>query len=106
MYKVGVIGDKDSILGFKILGLSVFPVTSPDEAKKILNKMAREDYAVIYITENIARDVKETINNYSSSRFPAIIPIPGNEGSLGIGMEAIKKAMEKAVGTDIFSNSN
>jgi len=102
MYKVGVIGDKDSILGFKILGLSVFPVTTPEEAAKILNKMAREEYAVIYITENIAAEIRETISAYKSSRFPAIIPIPGNEGSLGIGMEEIKDSMIKAIGTDIL----
>jgi V/A-type H+-transporting ATPase subunit F len=102
MYKVGVIGDKDSILGFKILGLSVFPVTTPEEAAKIINKMAKEEYAVIYITENIAEKVRETINEYKSSRFPAVIPIPGNEGPLGIGMEGIKNSMIKAVGTDIL----
>jgi len=34
MYKVGVVGDKDSILGFKALGMSVFPVTSALEAQE------------------------------------------------------------------------
>ncbi|HHW91472.1 MAG TPA: V-type ATP synthase subunit F, partial [Firmicutes bacterium] len=28
MYKIAVIGDKDSILGFKALGVTTFPVTS------------------------------------------------------------------------------
>ena len=102
MYKVGVIGDKDSILGFKILGLSVFPVTLPEEAAKTLNHMAKEGYAVVYITEKIAEEIVETIDNYKSSKFPAIIPIPGNQGSSGVGMRSIKKAMEKAVGTDIL----
>lgn len=104
MYKVGVIGDKDSILGFKILGLSVFPVTLPEEATKTLNKMVRDEYAVIYITENIADKIMETIESYKSSKFPAIILIPGNQGTLGIGISSIKKALEKAVGADILFN--
>ena len=37
MYKIGVVGDRTSILGFKALGLSVFPVTQPEQASR-LNK--------------------------------------------------------------------
>ena len=37
MYKkVAVVGDKDSILAFKALGIEVFPVVESDEAKKSL----------------------------------------------------------------------
>ncbi|MBZ4645054.1 MAG: V/A-type H+/Na+-transporting ATPase subunit [Petroclostridium sp.] len=102
MYKIGVIGDKDSILGFKALGLSVFPVTQPSEAEKILHEMAHEHYAVIYVTEQIAKDIVSSIDQYKDSRFPAIIPIPGNQGALGIGMQGIKKSVERAVGADIL----
>ena len=42
MYKIGVIGDKDSILGFKAVGMSVFPVTTPSQAQEILEKIAEE----------------------------------------------------------------
>lgn len=34
MYKIGVIGDRESILGFKAVGLDVFPCDAADEAKK------------------------------------------------------------------------
>ena len=36
MYKIGVIGDRESILGFKAVGLTVFPCDEAEEAKKIL----------------------------------------------------------------------
>ena len=32
MYKIAVVGDKDSVLGFKALGLEVHPVESVDQA--------------------------------------------------------------------------
>ena len=102
MYKIGVIGDKDSILGFKALGLSVFPVTQPSEAEKILHELAQNQYAVIYITEQIAKDIVASIDEYKDSRFPAIIPIPGNQGSFGIVMQGVKKSVERAVGADIL----
>ncbi len=102
MYKIGVIGEKDAILGFKALGFSVYPVESNEQATKTLNELAREQYAVIYITEQTAQGITEEIEKYRETRFPAIIPIPGIQGSLGIGMNGIKKCVEKAVGADIL----
>lgn len=102
MYKIGVIGDKDSVLGFKAIGLSVFPVISSQEAEKILQELAKDQYAVVYITEQIAKDIISTIDEYKDREFPAIIPIPGNQGTLGIGMQNIKKSVERAVGADIL----
>lgn len=102
MYKIGVVGDRDSILGFKLLGLSVFPVREPKEAGLLVNRLAREDYAVIFITETIAKDIGETIERYKAVPFPAIIPIPNNQGSIGLGMQGIKDNIEKAIGVDIL----
>ena len=102
MYKIGVVGDRDSILGFKLLGLSVFPVREPKEAGLLVNRLAREDYAVIFITETIAKDSEETIERYKAVPFPAIIPIPNNQGSIGLGMQGIKDNIEKAIGVDIL----
>lgn len=102
MYKIGVMGDKDSILGFKALGVSVFPVTEASEAEKLLERLALEQYAVIYVTEQLAQDIPKAIEKYTEEMFPAIIPVPGNQGSLGIGMQGVKKSVERAVGADIL----
>jgi V/A-type H+-transporting ATPase subunit F len=102
MYKIGVIGEKDAVLGFKALGFSVFPVEDSKQAMEILSRMAQEQYAVVYITEQTAANMKNEINQYREARFPAVIPIPGIQGSLGFGMQGIKKCVEKAVGADIL----
>ena len=49
-YKIAVLGDKDSVLGFKALGLDVFPAESAEEAKRTLHALAKENYAVVYLT--------------------------------------------------------
>ena len=102
MYKIGVIGDKNSILAFKALGLDVFPCEKDSEAQKILHRIAKENYAIIYITESIYIQIREEVDRYKEARLPAIIPIPGREGSLGIGMQNVKKSVERAVGADIL----
>jgi V/A-type H+-transporting ATPase subunit F len=102
MYKIAVLGDKDSVLGFKALGLDVYCVESVDEAKSKLHHLAREDYAVVYLTEQLARYMEDELNRYKDELTPAIILIPGKEGSLGIGMANVKKSVERAVGADIL----
>jgi len=106
MYKICVLGDKQSILGFKAVGLDTFDCTTKDEAKHTLHEVVKNDYAIIYITENVYAEIRDTINEYNEMRLPAIIPIPSMKGSLGIGIQNIKKAVEKAVGADILFNND
>lgn len=106
MYKIGVIGDKQSVLGFKAVGLDVFDCSTSEEAKNIMRKIAKEDYAIIYVTESMCSDIMDEINEYNTVRLPAIVPIPGMDGNLGIGVSRIKKAVEKAVGADILFDNN
>ena len=102
MYKIGVVGDKDSILAFKAIGIDVYPVVEVDEARKTIDKMAMEGYAVIFVTEQVAKDLDETIERYNKAMVQAIILIPSNQGSLNIGMKRIQENVEKAVGVNIL----
>lgn len=102
MYKIGVVGDKDSIILFKAIGIDVYPVINPMDAQKIVDKMAIDKYAVIFVTEQIAKDIGETIERYNKKILPAVILIPSNKGSLNIGMQRIKDNVEEAVGVNIL----
>ncbi|MBQ8851645.1 MAG: V-type ATP synthase subunit F [Oscillibacter sp.] len=102
MYKIAVVGDQDSVLGFKALGLDTHPVESVDEAKRVVHTLAKENCAIIYLTEQLAAQMKDVLARYKDSLTPAIILIPGKEGSLGIGMANVKTAVERAVGADIL----
>ena len=102
MYKIGVIGDRESVLGFKAVGLDVFPCDSSEEAKKVLNKVVKDDYAIIYVTEQLYQDMTEEASEYKDRKLPAIIPVPSKDGTLGIGVQGVKKSVERAVGADIL----
>jgi V/A-type H+-transporting ATPase subunit F len=102
MYKIAVVGDQDSVLGFKALGLDVHSVETVDEAKRVVHALAKENCAIIYLTEQLAAQMQAEIARYKDALTPAIILIPGKEGSLGIGMANVKTAVERAVGADIL----
>ena len=94
-------------MGFKALGLDVFPVAGTEEASRILRNITRNteaEYAIIYIEENLAEHLSAEIDKFKDSPTPAIILIPGRDGSIGLGLSALRSAVEKAVGTNILGD--
>ena len=102
MYKVGVIGDKDSVMGFLALGMDIFPVYEPDEIKRTIHRLAEEEYAIIYITEKAALQSQDTISRYKDNQLPAIIVVPGITGSMGLGLNEVRQSAKRAIGVDIL----
>ena len=106
MLKIAVIGGRDTVMGFKALGLETFPASDSAQALKALRKLTKDsnDYAIIYIEETLAVNIQSEIDKFKDSPTPAIILIPGREGSIGIGQSALKAAVERAVGTNILGD--
>ena len=103
MYKIAVVGDKDSIYGFASLGLSIYPCDDAESASKTVRELAKGGFGVIYVTEELFELIPEEVEYYSDKPLPAIIPIPGVKGNTGIGMKNVSLSVEKAVGSDIIS---
>lgn len=101
-HKIGVVGDKDSILPFKILGFDVFYASEAKEARRTVDRLAKEEYGIIYLTEPLGKLIPETINRYDQMLKPAVILIPNHLGSLDIGKKRIQQNVEKAVGQNIL----
>ena len=102
MYKIAVVGDKDSVLAFKALGIDVRVAYEKDDAREAIDSLANEGYGVIFVTEELADKIEETIERYNNNIIPAVILIPSNKGTLNIGMNKISENVEKAVGSNIL----
>lgn len=104
MLKIAVMGGRETVMGFKALGLDIFPVAGAEDARQTLRRITRqgEEYAIIYVEEGVAKDLSAEIDRFKDSPTPAIILIPGREGPLGLGQSALKAAVERAVGSDIL----
>ena len=106
MNKIACIGDKSSVLGFMSIGFSVFVAGDVSEAREILLKITKQDeFSIIYITDEYYEALGQIVSRFNEKPFPAIISIPGREGSKGTGLAAIKALTEKAIGADIALNS-
>jgi V/A-type H+-transporting ATPase subunit F len=99
---IAVIGKNHDILGFKAAGLNVFAVEGEKEARSALLRIADKGYAVIFITEDIAEEIQETLQRFKTKTYPAVIPIPTAKGSTGAGLKGIMQNADKVIGADIL----
>ena len=105
MYKIAVVGAADSVIGFKALGLDTYAVENGEDAKKVLHEITKpreDEYAIIYMEETMAAEIRSEIRKYDERPSPAIILIPGRNGPMGLGQAALNEAIEKAIGSDIL----
>lgn len=101
--KTAIVGDGDSIMVFKAAGVDAFPASDLKSARELLRKAARE-YSVIFLTEELARELGDFLKRFDEAPYPVVLTIPSKNGSTGYGAEEIRRASERALGVDLFSN--
>lgn len=101
-YKIGVVGDKDSVLAFKMLGFDVFFASQAQKAREIVDDLARKNYGIIFLTEQLAAQILDTIVRYDERLTPAVILIPNRMGTNNFGHDRFKDNVERAVGINIL----
>ena len=100
--KAAAVGEHSSIILFHTAGVDAVSVENAEEAGAAINRLARDGYNIIFLSENYARLLEEDLKRYRSQAYPLILSVPERTGSTGYGMEKISSNMEKAIGTNIF----
>ena len=80
-----VIGDKDMITGFRLVGVNGIEVDSVDQARQALSKtLIRKDVAVVIISEEFSTQMRSDIDKIRSEQIaPLIVEVPGPKGPSG-----------------------
>lgn len=106
MSDMAVIGDVNSVLGFKAAGIEVHYAESQKEIQQSWEDALDGNYSIILVTEAIYHKLEEEIESLRDSIRPAIMIIPASTRSEGLGTARLKKVVEKAVGTDLISGED
>lgn len=110
-YKIAIIGPADTVSGFKALGVEAFDA---EDAATALNQLRRikqqnlapdsdRQYAIVCIIEDLLADVDQA--EYAKvvhGPLPAVILLPGPEGSKGVALARLRSLAEQAVGSAII----
>lgn len=101
-YKIGVVGDKESVMAFKLIGFDVYYEEEAKAAREIIDQLAAADYGIIYVSDRLLVSLPDVVTHYEAQLRPAIISLPTHAGSNGYGKQKIQAYVEKAVGQNIL----
>lgn len=102
---MAAIGSYDSVLPFQAIGIETVVLTSENQAEipQLISKFARDGYAIVFLEESVYSVFHTDMDQINETTMTSVIPVPNQAGSLGVGVESIRKSAERAVGMDIFN---
>lgn len=115
-YSIAIVGPKDIVIGFKALGVTAVNAHNTEQAVEALfrlkkmtsvveGKEGQPKYAVIFVTEDIAKGINnEDYQKLTADALPAIIILPSIHGSTGFGIKRLGKIVERAIGSNILKD--
>ena len=113
-YRIAMVGSKEAIGGFALLGVDIVAVDSGEQAMEELYRLKKDTtkdetgrecntYAIVFISEDLAGGITpDDEKKLARGALPAIIPLPSHKGSTGYGLQRLKRIVERAVGSDIL----
>jgi len=103
MGSIAVLGDIDTVTGFKLGGVSKgVDVKTDEEAKNVFDELIDEDISIIIITEKIADNIREHIDRkIGSDTFPMVIEIPDKSGSPDIKTDPMRELIKRVIGVEM-----
>lgn len=113
-YRIAIVGSREAVSGFALLGIDVVPVSRPEEASVKLNElkkqMQRDDqgvdrnvYAIVFVTEDLMAALSpDDEKRLTRGALPAFIPLPSHKGSTGFGLQRLQRIVERAIGSNIL----
>jgi V/A-type H+-transporting ATPase subunit F len=113
-YRIAIVGPREAIAGFALLGVDIIPATTRDEAIQTLFRLKKETskddlgrerptYAIIYVAEDLLIGISpDDERKLARGALPAITPLPSYHGSTGYSLQRLKRIVERAVGSDIL----
>ncbi len=113
-YRIAIIGPKEAVAGFALLGVDVVAAVTIEEAlpalfqlKKSMTKdggKERNVYGVIFVAEDLFAQISpDDEKKLSKGALPAIIPLPSHRGSNGVGIDRLSRIVERAIGSNILA---
>jgi V/A-type H+-transporting ATPase subunit F len=103
MGSVAVIGDIDTVTGFKLGGVSRgIDVKTDEDAKNAFDELMDEKISIIIITEKIADNIREYIDKKIGSEvLPMVIEIPDKSGSSDMDVDPMNELIKRVIGVEM-----
>jgi len=97
-----VIGDEDTVLGFRYGGVPGTVVTNTQEAREAFARAVDDRRArILILTDVVAETIRDEVNKVrAAAAWPLVVEIPGPTGPLP-GKRTLLQLIQEAVGVRI-----
>ena len=102
MARLFLIGDEDTVLGFRFAGIRGSVAKTPGEAADLFRRATQDrEVTIVVVTERIAQAIRPELDRYSEKRvFPFIVEIPDASGPLPT-RKSPSEIIKEAIGISI-----
>jgi V/A-type H+/Na+-transporting ATPase subunit F len=94
MEEIAIIGDEDTVLGFKLVGIRKSAIFNKDKIKQDLEKFG--SVKILILTEEVAQFLRD--KNLMADIQPVIAEVPDKNGAKGFAQQEISRLYESAIG--------
>jgi V/A-type H+-transporting ATPase subunit F len=100
--KFFVIGDRQTVLGFRLVGIEGKQVEEREDALAALDEaVSRKDLGIVLVTEAVAESIRDEVDaRLYGMGFPLVLEIPDASGP-SPERPAIEDVVRKAIGISI-----
>ena len=103
MSSVAIIGDIDTVTGFRLGGVKQAEVVNTaEDAIVAFDKFFEEEISIIIITQVLANEIREHMNRKIGSEvLPMIIEIPDKDGSSEGSSDQMNDLIKRVIGVEM-----
>lgn len=109
-YKIAIIGPADTVSGLAALGVEALPAQTGAEAaeqlraiKQVHDEGSAQPYAVVCLIESLAAAIDPVeYAKVTAGALPAVVLLPGPEGTQGVALARLRRLAERAIGSAII----
>lgn len=101
MAKVAILADANTALGFSLVGADIYVVEQDRELEQLWNEIKKENYGVIFITEELYQKKQEDIERFNQASITAVSLIPSASGSKNLAKARLRTLIKRAVGKEM-----
>jgi vacuolar-type H+-ATPase subunit F/Vma7 len=100
---IAVVGYREAVIPFLAIGADVFITESIEEARTAIDNYAKEGCPVIFVPDDLLKEMPDIYERYSTLAKPSITSIPGKDGTITFTQDKINLLIKKAIGIDLVA---
>ncbi len=97
MKDIVAIGSSPSVLLFQSIGIDAYMINDEQQLKQKIETLA-ETAKIIFIGESLSPFLNDVLRKYKEQTYPILIFIPLEGIKTEMGLEKLRKEVEKAIG--------